>query len=339
MQIKFKPIELELEFLFAISRGSKSISTTVLVEIEVNGYKGLGEAVFSRFYGETQESVCEFYQLINEKKLLDQLDIFDQQSFEKIIETIPGNYAAKSGLEIALYDLRAKTLNLPLYKFLGLDKTKAPKTSYTIGIADLETMKSKTLTAIERGYDVLKVKLGTKEDIKIIEMIRSLAPKSFIRVDANAAWNCREALETLNAIKEFDIEFVEEPLVLDSSPSDYQKLFEESPLPLMADESCKRLVDIPYCAKCFHMINIKHTKSGGLAEAIRMINAARAHNMKIMLGCFTETNISISAFAHISPLVDFADLDGALLLKNDPYKNDLYKANQICLSDRPGLGV
>jgi L-alanine-DL-glutamate epimerase-like enolase superfamily enzyme len=344
MKLSYKTIELELEFTFSISRGSKNTSRTIILELDYmqNGklVKAFGESVFSRFYGEDEKSVSDFYQKIITLKILENLDPFNIQDFESRIAMIPGNnQSAKAGLDMALWDLRAKLVELPLYKFLGLNPKQAPKTSYTIGIADLETMKTKTQTAIERGYDILKVKLGTEDDIKIMEAIRKTAPQARIRVDANAAWTLKQALTTLNEIKNFDIEFVEEPLRLDSSESDYIKLFENSPLELMADESCHTLHDIPKCARFFHSINLKHTKTGGLTEAIRMIHTARAHNLKIMLGCFTETSISITAFAHLSPLVDFADLDGSLLLKQDPFQGVIFENNQIKLPNRPGLGI
>jgi L-alanine-DL-glutamate epimerase-like enolase superfamily enzyme len=344
MKLNYKTIELELEFTFAISRGSRNTSRTIILELEYlhkgRLVKALGESVFSRFYGEDEKSVSDFYQKIITQKLLEDLDPFNIQEFESRIAALPGNnQAAKAGLDIALWDLRTKLVELPLYKYLGLDPKLAPKTSYTIGIADLDTMKSKTQIAIERGYDILKIKLGTENDIKIMETIRKTAPQARIRVDANAAWTLKQALATLNEIKNFDIEFVEEPLRLDSSASDYIKLFENSPLELMADESCHTLHDIPKCARFFHSINLKHTKTGGLTEAIRMINSARAHNLKIMLGCFTETSISITAFAHLSPLVDFADLDGSLLLKHDPFQGVIFEHNQIKLPERAGLGI
>jgi len=344
MKLNYKVIELDLEFTFAISRGSKNTSRTIILELEHqhNGKttKALGESVFSRFYGEDETSVSNFYNQVISQNLLSNLDPFDNQEFQARIATIPGNnQAGKAGLDMALWDLRAKLVDLPLYKFLGLSASRTPKTSYTIGIADLETMKTKTLIALERGYDILKVKLGTDNDIQIMETIRKSAPQAKIRVDANAAWSLEQAIKTLNEIKDFDIEFVEEPLKLESSPSDYLSLFEQSSIPLMADESCKTLEDIPHCAKYFHSINLKHTKTGGLTEAIRMIHSARAHNLKIMLGCFTETSISITAFAHLSPLVDFADLDGSLLLKQDPYCGVEFINNQIKLPDRPGLGI
>ena len=344
MKISFYTQELDLEFIFAISRGSKTKAETIIVEIETEyegkTFTGIGEAVYSRFYGEDNKTVSDFYNKIIKENILAELDPFNIQDLESRLNSIPGmNQTAKAGLDIAFWDLRSKIKNLPLYKYLGLDAKRAPKTSYTIGIADLETIKHKTLTALERGYDVLKVKLGSPEDLKIIELIRELAPTETIRVDANAAWICVEALNILGVLKQLDIEFVEEPLKLDSSKADYERLFAESPLELMADESCHVLRDIPNCAKYFHSINLKHTKTGGLTEAVRMIHAARAHNLKIMLGCFTESSVSITAFAHLSPMVDFADLDGSLLLAKDPFKGVEFQANQLVLPNKPGLGI
>jgi L-alanine-DL-glutamate epimerase-like enolase superfamily enzyme len=282
----------------------------------------------------------DFYKKLNEENILDGLDPLNIQDFETRIAKLPGhNQAAKSGLDIALWDLRAKILGLPLYRLLGLDPNRCPKTSYTIGLADLDTIKHKTLTALERGYDMLKVKLGSPDDLKIIELIRELAPSETIRVDANAAWTCDEALKLLKTLKELNIEFVEEPLRLDSPIADYEKLKAESPLALMADESCHTSKDLLHCSKYFHSINLKHTKTGGLTEAIRMIHVARALDLKIMLGCFTESSVSITAFAHLSPLVDYLDLDGSLLLAQDPFQGVEFRTNQLILPVQAGLGV
>jgi L-Ala-D/L-Glu epimerase len=175
--------------------------------------------------------------------------------------------------------------------------------------------------------------------LETLQVIRQLAPQATLRVDANAAWTVDSALEILPVLKEMGVEFVEEPLLLNSPEADYHRLKAESPLPLMADESCHTLKDIPRCAQHFHAINLKPTKTGGLTEALRMIYAAKAHDLKIMLGCFTETSISNTAFAHLSPLVDYADLDGGLLLAKDPFDGVQFEGNQIRLPRRPGIGV
>ncbi len=341
MKLSYQAQEYPLEFTFTISRSSSSSTRTIIIALEHDKYTGRGEAVFSRFYKESEESVTKFYDRIIKEKTLDKLDPFNNQDFQaRMLSLADGtnHQAAISALDMAIYDLRCKILGLPLYKYLGLDPKLCPRTSYTIGIADLDTIRLKTEAALSRGYDILKVKLGCPDDLKIIELIRSLAPKATIRVDANAAWDLKAALEILQELNKHNIEFVEEPLKLDSSLSDYEALYAASPLPLMADESCHTLRDIPHCARYFHSINIKHTKSGGITEALRMISAARAHNLKIMLGCFTETSLSIAAFAHISPLVDYNDLDGSLLLAKDPHNCISFEANRIILSDRPGLG-
>lgn len=343
MKLNYELLELDLEFPFTISRASKSSYKTIVTKIEANhnakSFIGLGEAVFSEFYGEDEHTVKAAYGELIRNGILMNLDLFNEQEFLRRVKSFAGNNAAKAGIDIALYDLRAKALGLPLYKFLGLDKNKAPRTSYTINIESLEETELKVITALERNYDILKVKLGTKEDLQILQKIRSLAPQVTIRVDANAAWNLTEALELIQKIKSLNIEFLEEPLKLNSTEEEYKILYERSTLPLMADESCKKLDDIPKCAKYFHMINLNLSKTGGLSEVLRMIHAARALNLRIALGCFIETNISISAVASISPLVDYADLGASLLLKNDPFKNELFQGNKICLLEKPGIGI
>lgn len=343
VQIRYQKLTLPLEFTFTISRSSSQEAHTVYVEVETEydgkTHTGIGEAVPAIFYGEDTESVCSFYDRLSADKVFANLDPFNVQEFEARISRYPLNHAAKSGLDMAFYDLRGKILNMPTWKVLGLDAQRAPKSSYTIGIADLEEVRIKTEAAVSRGYDVLKVKLGGPQDLESLKLIQSLAPKALIRVDANAAWTISEALQMMPKLAELGIEFIEEPLKLDSSPQDYAKLRDESPVLMMADESCKTLADIPKCAEYFGAINLKHTKTGGLSEALRMIHAARAHDMKIMLGCFCESSISISAFAQLSPLVDYADLDGALLVKDDPYDGISFEGSQIILNDRPGLGV
>ncbi len=341
MQLSYQAQEHPLEFTFTISRSSSSSTRTIIITLEHQGIKARGEAVFSRFYKESEESVSQFYDRIIVEGTLNNLDPFNQQDFEvRMASLIDGtnHQAAISALDMALYDLRGKILGLPVYKYLGLDPSHCPPTSYTIGIADLDTIRHKTETALSRGYDILKVKLGCPDDIKIIELIRSLAPQATIRVDANAAWNLSSALSMVQELHKLSIEFVEEPLKLDSDLGDYAALYAASPIPLMADESCHTLKNIAHCAKYFHSINIKHGKSGGITEALRMINAARALGLKIMLGCFTETSLSIAAFAHISPLVDYSDLDGSLLLAKDPHNCINFAKNRIILSQRPGLG-
>lgn len=337
-------LELPLEFTFAISRGSKTVACTILVELSMKDLTGYGEAVPSRFYGEDADSVMAFYQKLLEDGFFQDISPENMQAFIEKLAIYPGNKAAKAGLDIAMHDLKAKQLQIPLYEMWGLDPARTPKTSYTLGIADLETLARKTHLAVERGYDVLKVKLGSnlkslEQDLHAMEKIRQIAPDAVIRADANAGWSLAQALEMLPVLKEHGVEFVEEPLTLTSTPQEYARLKEESPLPLMADESCHILSDVPRCARYFHAVNLKHTKTGGLWESIRMIHAARAHGLKIMLGCFAESSVSITAFAHVSPLVDYADLDGSLLLAEDPFQGVSFSGSRMILPQRPGLGI
>ena len=345
MKLQFQTLEIPYEFTFTISRHSHTHATTVIVTLtyEENGqtYMGLGESVPSIFYGEDATSVCAFYERLIREKVLNGLTPFDIQILQERFHGLEGNLAAKSGIDQAFYDLQGKILNRPLWQLWGLDPEKAPKSSYTIGISDPDTAKRKTEIALARGYDVLKVKLGSPNDVALFQAIRELAPHPAItmRVDANAAWEVKDAIEICYLLHDNHVEFVEEPLKLTASEDDYARLKAESPLLLMADESCHTLSDIPRCARYFHAINLKHTKTGGLTEAMRMIHAARAHGLTIMLGGFGESSLSVTAFAQLSPLVDYCDLDGALLMAEDAYEGIVFKGSQFTLPNRPGLGV
>jgi L-alanine-DL-glutamate epimerase-like enolase superfamily enzyme len=346
MKLSWRLLHIPYEFTFTISRASHAQATTVVVELAIDtadgqNLVGLGEAVPSAFYNETPETVSAFYQRLVIEKILDDLTPFDIQTLQTRFDAISGNLAAKSAIDMAFYDLQGKLLGQPLWRLWGLDPARVPKSSYTIGLADLETVKRKTETALSRGYDVLKVKLGSPDDLRLFEAIRQLAPPDAVtlRVDANAAWRVEEAIDVCQWLSEQQVEFVEEPLRLDSSAEDYARLKAESPLPLMADESCHTRRDIPRCAEFFHSINLKHTKTGGLTEALAMIHTARAHNLKIMLGGFGESSLSVTAFAQLAPLVDYCDLDGALLMAEDPYQGITWKGSEFTLPDRPGLGV
>jgi L-Ala-D/L-Glu epimerase len=345
MKLHYHTLDIPYEFTFTISRHSHTHTTTVIAELhyEHNGqqYTGLGEAVPSIFYKEDAKTVCAFYDSINQNGLLRDLTPFDIQKLQARFADIENNMAGKSAIDMAFYDLQGKILNKPVWQLWGLDPARVPKSSYTIGIADLDTVKRKTEIALSRGYDILKVKLGSPNDVELFQAIRTLAPhpEITIRVDANAAWEVEDAIEICQLLKDNYVEFVEEPLKLNSSEEDYTRLKAESPLPLMADESCHTLRDIPRCAEYFHAINLKHTKTGGLTEAMRMIHAARAHNLTIMLGGFGESSLSITAFAQLSPLVDYCDLDGALLMAEDAYEGIVFEGSRFNLPTRPGLGV
>jgi L-alanine-DL-glutamate epimerase-like enolase superfamily enzyme len=226
-------------------------------------------------------------------------------------------------------------LSMPLYKLLGLNAAHTPNTSFTLGIDNPKEMAKKALAA--RDYPILKIKVGTKHDIDTLKAIREVSSAT-IRVDANTAWTPKEAIKMINALAPYNIEFVEQPI----SPYDLAglKLIRENvPLPIIADESCVTVEDIPRVAECVDGINIKLMKCGGIRHALKMIHVARVHNLRIMIGCMIESSLAITAAAHLTPLVDYADLDGYLLIDNDPYVGVKVVNGKLVLPDSPGLGV
>jgi L-alanine-DL-glutamate epimerase-like enolase superfamily enzyme len=334
MKISLSRFELRLKHTFTIARGSRDTSPVVITEIEHDGITGFGEAAPSSRYGETVETVEAF---------LARLD-FDQFQDPFQVETIlgyadriaPGNTAAKASVDIALHDWIGKRLGLPLHKYWGLDKDKTPVTSFTIGIDKPEVLKQKVREAEE--FPILKVKLGGGDDDEIIRTIRTVTQKP-LRVDANEGWKRKEeALDKIKWLEQMGVEFVEQPMPADDLAGTAW-VRERSGLPLIADENSLRLHDVPKLQGIFDGINIKLMKCTGLREALRMIHTARACGMKVMAGCMIETSIGISAAAQLSPLIDYADLDGNLLTRNDPFDGVKVARGKLVLTDRPGIGV
>jgi L-alanine-DL-glutamate epimerase-like enolase superfamily enzyme len=337
----FERVEFPLEHEFTISRGSASTARNVAVEItDEAGTTGVGAAAPSRHYGETVETV--------EAVLPDLLDVVrevgDPHALDRIEREMRGrvndNPAARAAVSIALHDLAAKRLDQPLYRLWGLDPADAPNTSYTIGIDDTETMRRKTEQAVDRGYTTLKVKVGTDCDEEIVSTVREAAPDATIRVDANEAWTPREAVRATETLADYGVEFVEQPVPADD-PEGLRYVYEHGSLPVAADESCVTLADVPQVADSVDIVNLKLMKCGGLREATRMIHTARAHGLEVMLGCMVESNAAIAAACHLAPLLDYADLDGALLLAEDAYDGVDLTGGEVDLDtlDRPGTGA
>jgi len=255
---------------------------------------------------------------------------------EEMNRALRGNSSAKSAASAALHDLAGKRLGLPLYRLWGLDASRAPHSSFTIGVAPEQELRLKVREAA--AYPILKVKLGTDHDAEILRVIREEAPDKVLRVDANAAWTARQALAMMDVLAEHRVEFVEQPL----APHDVRGLRfvrERSTLPIIADESCVLLSDVARMADTVDGINIKLAKCGGLREAVKMIVAARANGLLVMMGCMIESSLGITAAAHMAPLLDFADLDGAALLADDPYTGATIENGVIAIPAEPGLGV
>ncbi|AFZ71990.1 dipeptide epimerase [Natronobacterium gregoryi] len=341
LETSFQRHTLPLEFPFTISRGTATETDVVTVRIEDDeGTVGVGGAGPSAHYGETADTVeAVLPDLLAVVEAVDdphQLDRIERQ----MRETVERNPAARCAVSIALHDLVTKRLEVPLYEYWGLDPDDTIETSYTIGIDDTETMKEKTELALERGYTTLKVKLGTDRDLEIVETIRSVAPAEDVRlyVDANEAWTPREAVRKIDELAAYDLEFVEQPVPAED-PEGLEFVYERAALPIAADESCITVEDVPQIAGRCDVANLKLMKCGGLREAKRIIHTARAHGLQVMCGCMNESNASIAAACHLAPLLDYADLDGSLLLDDDPYDGVPMAGGRIALEDLEPAGT
>jgi L-alanine-DL-glutamate epimerase-like enolase superfamily enzyme len=334
LRLAFDVVTIHTRHPFIIARGGRSEYQVVCLRIsDGDGTEGWGEAYPSSYYGESLEGVQAALKRVA-AKLPD--DPFDLQGAEAALaRLIPESAATRAALSEAYHDLVGKRLGVPLWKLWGLDPKKAPRSSFTIGIDEPEKMRQKVAEAA--SYPVLKIKLGTDHDEAILKTIRDATDKP-IRVDANAGWDQKKALRMLPILKDYGVELLEQPL----PPADLDGIgavTAASDIPVVVDESCLVAADIPKLVGKVHGINIKLAKCGSLREALRMIATARAHGMKVMVGCMIETSIAITAAAHFTPLVDFADLDGAALTLDDPFAGASIDGGQIRLPDGPGLGV
>jgi len=333
MKLDVKAFDLQLTTPFRISRHVQYTAANVLAQITHEGVTGIGEAAPSEHYGEYRATVLATLALLTDELGNDPFALED--TLKHINHVIRLNPSAKAAIDMALYDLVGKLLNVPVYKLLGLSAAQTPLTSFTIGIDTPENMAKKALAA--REYPILKIKVGTKNDAANLKAIREVSD-AVIRVDANTAWTPKEAVRAINELAEFGIEFVEQPV----APHDLAGLKyvrEHVPLPIITDESSITVEDIPRVAECTDGINIKLMKCGGIYHALKMIHVARAHNLKIMIGCMIESSLAITAAAHLTPLIDYADLDGHLLVDNDPYTGVTVENGKLILPERPGLGV
>jgi L-alanine-DL-glutamate epimerase-like enolase superfamily enzyme len=334
LKLIYYPYTLELKHVFTISSNSRTTTPVVLTEIDYEGYKGYGEASLPPYLSESQKSVMEFLSKID---LTSYTNVFDVVGILRDIDNLsPGNTAAKASIDIALHDLVGKLLNQPLYDIWGLNRENTPITSFTIGLDNPEVVIEKVKEA--DCYKILKVKLGSDNDKEIIETIRSVTDKP-ITVDVNQGWNDKErALEMIYWLNERKVIFVEQPLPKDKI-NETAWLTERSPLPVIADESVQRLSDVNKAKEVFSGINIKLMKCSGMLEAYEMIKQAKIYGLKTLLGCMTETSCAISAASQLSPLVDYADLDGNLLIRNDIFEGTKIINGKITLNDSPGIGV
>lgn len=340
MKMRFFPYELKLRHVFTVASYSRSTTPDIQVEIEYDGVTGYGEASMPPYLQHelgSPESVTAFL-----KKVQGIIGGFDDPfKLEEILARIDslsdGDAAGKAAVDIALHDLAGKLLGAPWFRIWGLDKDKAPSTTFTIGIDTPEVVREKTRECAGR-FNILKVKLGGEDDKRMIETIRSVTELP-IAVDANQGWaDRRQALDMILWLKDQGVVMVEQPMPKQRY-DDMAWVTQHSPLPVFADEAVQRLADVPSMKGLYSGINIKLMKCTGMREAWKMLTLARALGMKVMVGCMTETSCACSAAAQLSPAVDFADLDGNLLIANDRFRGMEVVGGKITLPDRPGIGV
>jgi L-alanine-DL-glutamate epimerase-like enolase superfamily enzyme len=337
MKLTWETFTIRSKHPFRISRSVKQDVERVWVRVHADGLDGWGEADPLAYYGETAATVVAALESMR--------PVIERAAEPEPLETIERglkaaighNGSARAAVSAALHDLVGKRAGLPLWKLWGLDPAEAPPSSFTIGIDEPDVLRRKVKEAA--GYPILKVKLGTDRDEEILTTIRDAAPPdTVIRVDANAAWTAREAVERVAMLAEHGVEFVEQPL----HPADregYRFLHSRSVLPIVADESCIDSADVPGLVGLVDGINIKLSKCGGPREALRMIHTARSCGLSVMMGCMLESSLGIAPAAHLAGLLDYADLDGAALLDVDPFTGPGLEGARIRVGEEPGLGV
>lgn len=333
-KLRFKPYTLEMRYVFTVASFSRTTTPVVLTQLEYDGIIGYGEASMPPYLGESQESVINF---LNKIDLSGFNSPFQTEELLAYVDQISAkNTAAKASVDIALHDLIGKILGQPFYKIWGLNPVLIPATSYTIGIDTEEVIRKKVMEADQ--FKILKVKLGLETDKMIIDTIRQCTDRPLC-ADVNQGWKTKEqALEMSHWLAERGVVFLEQPMPKEQI-DDNAWLTAHSPIPTIADEACQRLIDVPALQGVYSGINIKLMKCTGMREAKRMAELAQSLKMKVMIGCMTETSCAISAAAQLAPLVDWADLDGALLIGNDIYDGMKVIDGQCILPDRPGIGI
>jgi len=333
MEIILRQFNLKLEHTFTISRESYDSQPTLIVELKDGIYSGYGEATSNPYYGISVSKMIDDIEKI--KPAIESVKNLSPEDFWNLLfPYFKDNMFALCALDLAYNDLFARKKGMKLYEYWGFTPEKNPKTDYTIGIDTIEKMIAKLK---EKSWPIYKIKLGTKEDIKIITELRKHTDAIF-RVDANCGWTVAETISNAKALKELGVEFIEQPLVADNWEG-HREVFLQSVLPIIADESCQVEADVMKCYNHFHGVNVKLVKCGGLTSAKRMLLQAKELEMKTMIGCMTESTVGISAIAHLLPLLDYVDMDGALLLARDIATGVTIKDGVISYSDLNGTGV
>ena len=335
LRLSFEPYELQLRHTFTVSSYSRKTTPGVQIRIDYEGFTGYGEASMPPYLGQSVETVTGFLSRVDLSQFKDP---FQLETILAYVDSLsPGDGAAKAAIDIALHDLVGKLLGQPWWRLWGLDPNNTPNTTFTIGIDTPDVVREKTKECADR-FKILKVKVGLDNDKEMIQTIREVTDLP-LAVDANQGWKDREqALDEIFWLKENGIVMVEQPMAKERL-DDNAWITERSPLPIFADEAIQRLADIPAIKGAYHGINIKLMKCTGMREAWKMANYAHAEGMRVMIGCMTETSCAVSAAAQLSPLADFADLDGNLLITNDLFKGMEVVDGKVTLSNLPGIGL
>lgn len=333
MKLIFHPFQLELQHTFTIHHGSRDFQETLIVELNDGTYSGYGEATATTYYGVSIEKMISSLESVRELIALNE-QTTPEALWALTAPLLRGSSFAQCALDMAMHDLYGKRKGLPLYKLWGLDIDQLPLTNYTIGIDTVAKMLQKMQ---EFPWPLYKIKLGAKEDVEIVRALRKHTQAVF-RVDANGAWAVEETIRNAQALKSLNVEFIEQPL----PPDDWagmKAVFAKSALPLIADESCIAERDVKKCHGHFHGVNIKLTKCGGITPARRMIAEAKGLGMKVMVGCMTESTVGISGIAQLLPLLDYVDMDGAMLLKHDIAEGVKVYDLKVHYPERNGTGA
>ncbi|HIQ22901.1 MAG TPA: dipeptide epimerase [Planctomycetes bacterium] len=334
MKLRLHRFELPLRHVFTIARGSSAVYRALVVELEQDGLRGYGEAGENDFYGATWENMAAALERV--RPLLEGGQLEDPRAlWEQCRPALEQNTFAQCALDVAAHDLWGKLRGQPVWKLWGLTLAKLPPTDYTIGLDTIDKMIAKIQEF--PGWPVYKIKLGTDHDLEIVRSLRRHTDAIF-RVDANCGWSVEQALDLAPRLAGLNVEFIEQPL----PPEDWEgmrRLRDQSPLPLVADESCQTEADVDRCLGFFHGVNIKLVKCGGLTPARRMIARARHLGLKVMVGCMTESTVGISAIAQLSPLLDYVDMDGALLLAEDIARGVTIDRGRVRYPEENGCGV
>jgi L-Ala-D/L-Glu epimerase len=329
VKLSWEPLTLDLKTTFRVAHGAFDQRFNVLVHLD----DGVGEAAAVSYYDESREGITEYL-----KSVPDLGD--DPCDLDAVLAKRPaGSRAARAAIDQALHDLWGKKLGQPLYRLLGLSPANLPLTSFTIGMDEPAVMAEQARVS---GYPVIKIKVGSDRDEEIVSAIRGVTDAKLM-VDANAGWSREQALRMIPRLAGYDLELVEQPLAVPDVEGYFwlkEKLKAQNvKIPIFADETAKNSHDVARLAGAIDGVVVKVMKSEGIREALRTIHTARAHDMKIMLGCFIESSVGVTAAAHLAPLCDYADLDGPLLIRNDPYRGLSYDGARLTLPDGPGLGV